>query len=114
MFHARARVAVWSVLIVAIRLQVKVFRIEEIYGKEEEEGVEEMKGDEKLITKVQPHDSSNMRAAEVILHVLPPEIWLLVMGFFKKSWWRTFSQEDRYNSPRDDKDSEQDFLYNDV
>jgi hypothetical protein len=112
MFHARARVAVWSVLIVAIRLQVKVSRIEEIYGNEEEEGIEEMKGvsgDEKLNTKVQPHDSSNMRAAEAILHVLPPEIWLLVMGFFKKSWWKTFGQEGRSYSPRDNKDSEKDF-----
>ena len=102
MFHARAQVAVWSVLIVARRLQVKVSRIEETHGKEDAEEGEEMKGDEDVNAKVQPPDSSKKTEEGVLLPVLPPEMWLLVMSFFQVSWWKTFSQQGRWESPHDE------------
>ena len=91
-----------TVLIVARRLQVKVSRIEETHGKEDAEEGEEMKGDEDVKAKVQPPDSSKKTEEGVLLPVLPPEMWLLVMSFFQVSWWKTFSQQGRWESPHDE------------
>lgn len=95
MFHGCARVAVWSVLIVARRLQERVSCTER-NGEEEEKNIKtegeigELGDDEKK-AKVQANESSKEKQVEVSLPVLPPELWLLVMGFFQMSWWKVLN-----------------------
>ena len=105
MFHARVRVAVWSVLMIAKRLQDNAtgggrgapgfIDAAKSSGEASAEPVDgtgkKKKKKNKTKKKVgEKKRKSSTQSQEIVLPVLPPEIWLCVMGFFKRAWWRTY------------------------